>query len=178
MATRQEYEQLKAFARIDGALVTLLWTVSFACFVGNFHNAMFGLGFFVFGAASLVVASVRLKRYRDQVLDGFISYRRALIYSLFTYLYASLLFAMVQFLYFQFIDNGFLMTNYMAATESKDFQQMMQVYGVKPEDLRLAMENLASLRPIEIAMQFFSTNIMLGFFVSIPVALITKRIKK
>ena len=55
---------------------------------------------------------------------------------------------------------------------------MMQVYGVKPEDLRLAMENLASLRPIEIAMQFFSTNIMLGFFVSIPVALITKRIKK
>ena len=36
MTTREEYEQLRAFARIDGAIVGGLWTVSFAFFIGEF----------------------------------------------------------------------------------------------------------------------------------------------
>ena len=36
MTTYEEMEQLQAFARIDGALIAGLWTLSFACFIGNF----------------------------------------------------------------------------------------------------------------------------------------------
>lgn len=43
MATREEYEQLKAFARIDGALVGALWIVSFACFIGGFAVPTLGV---------------------------------------------------------------------------------------------------------------------------------------
>lgn len=180
MATPQEYEQVKAFARIDGALVALMWSGSFACFVGNFYNPMFGKLFFIIGALSLVFAALRLKRFRDQVLDGIISFRRAFTYSLLTYLYASLLFAMVQYIYFQFLDHGSLMTQYMSVATSKEFTDMMKVYGMNPEDVKLAMGNIASLRPIEIALQFFSTDIMMGFFISLPVAAIMtrKRIRK
>ncbi|MBR1401155.1 MAG: DUF4199 domain-containing protein [Prevotella sp.] len=172
MATPQEYEQVKAFARIDGALVALMWTGSFACFVGNFYNPMFGMLFFIIGAMSLVFAAMRLKRFRDHILDGIISFRRAFTYSILTYLYASLLFAMVQYLYFQFLDHGYLMGQYLNVASSPEFNEMMKVYGLNPGELKLAMENIASLRPIEIALQFFTTDIMMGFFISLPVAMI------
>ena len=101
MATYQEYEQVKAFARIDGLLVAGVWTVSFLFAMHMGQNPMLFLASFIVGAASLVWAALRLKRFRDNILDGHISFRRAFFYSILTYLYASLLFAAVQYVYFQ-----------------------------------------------------------------------------
>lgn len=175
MATYQEIEQVQDFSRFDGAIIALFWIVSFACFVGNFYNPIFGLLSFAIGAASLVFAALRLKKFRDEVLDGKMSFVRGYGYSAMTYLYASLLFAGAQFVYFQFIDHGYLMNQYSTIAQTKEFIEMMQVYGIKPEDLKIGMENLAALRPIEIALQFFSMNVIMGTFVSIPVAILMRR---
>ena len=175
MATSQEMEQVQAFARVDGAVLSLFWIVSFACFIGNFSNPLLGLLAFFIGAASLVFAALRLRKFRDEVRDGILSFLRGYGYSVMTYLYASLLFAAAQFVYFQFIDNGYLMNQYASIAQSKEFIEMMQVYGIKPEDLKIGMDNLAALRPIEIALQFFSLNVMMGVFVSLPVAIIMRR---
>ena len=134
MATYQEIEQVQDFSRFDGAITALFWIVSFACFVGNFYNPIFGLLSFVIGAASLVFAALRLKKFRDEVLDGKMSFVRGYGYSVMTYLYASLLFAGAQFVYFQFIDHGYLMNQYSTIAQTKEFIEMMQVYGIKPED--------------------------------------------
>ncbi len=175
MATYQEIEQVQAFSRVDGAVVALFWIISFACFVGNFSNPLLGLLSFVIGAVSLVFAALRLRQFRDNVLDGSITFLRAYGYSTMTYLYAALLFAAAQFIYFQFIDHGYLMNQYSTISQSKEFIEMMQVYGIKPEDLKLGMDNIAALRPIEIALQFFTMNVMMGVFVSLPVAAIMMR---
>jgi len=175
MATYQELEQVQAFARIDGAILALLWTFSFVFFIGNFYNPMMGLLFFAIGAFSLVYAALRLRKFRDNILDGYISFRRAYAYSIITYLNASLLFALVQYAYFQFLDKGFLITQYSQIATDPDFISMMQVYGLNSTDLKIAMDNLAALRPIEIALQFFTTNVMMGVFISLPVAMIMKK---
>ena len=78
MTRYEEMEQLHAFARVDGVLIAGLWILSFACFVGNFVNPLFAVGAFGFGAFSLVFATLRLKRFRDEVRDGYISFRGAL----------------------------------------------------------------------------------------------------
>ena len=152
MATYQEIEQVQDFSRFDGAITALFWIVSFACFVGNFYNPIFGLLSFVIGAASLVFAALRLKKFRDEVLDGRMSFVRGYGYSAMTYL-----------------------NQYSTIAQTKEFIEMMQVYGIKPEDLKIGMENLAALRPIEIALQFFSMNVIMGTFVSIPVAILMRR---
>lgn len=127
------------------------------------------------GAYSLVHAAMKLRKFRDNVLGGKISFRRAYGYSILTYLYAALLFAVAQYLYFQFLDNGFLVSQYSLQASSPQMQEMMKLYGLTEQDIRFMLENIAALRPIDIALQFFSTNLMLGVFVSLPVALVMRK---
>ena len=91
-----------------------------------------------------------------------------------TYFYAALLMAAAQFVYFQFIDQGFLLSQYDAVTQTQEFKDMLNVYGIRPDEMKLAMDNIAALRPIDIALQFLSTNIILGFAVSLPIAAMLK----
>lgn len=174
MATREEYEQLKDYARIDGAIVGGLWILSFAMFIGEFYNPLFGFASLFTGVFSLVFAAMRLRRYRDTGLDGIISFRRAMLYSMLTYFYAALLMAAAQFIYFQFIDHGFMLSQYAEITNTPEFKTMLSAYGMKPEDMKLAMDNIAALRPIDIALQFLSTNIILGLVISLPISVMMK----
>ena len=127
------------------------------------------------GAYSLVHAAMKLRKFRDDVLGGRISFRRAYGYSILTYLYAALLFAVAQYLYLQFLDNCFLVSQYSLQASSPQMQEMMKLYGLTEQDIRFMLENIAALRPIDIALQFFSTNLMLGVFVSLPVALVMRK---
>ena len=176
MANYQELEQVQAFARVDGVLLVTLWTASFVCMICSFSMPMLGLAGFLIGAASLVYALKRLKKFRDDVLDGTISYRRALAYSLFQYLDCSLLFAGVQYIYFRFIDHGFLMNQYAKTLQAPEVLDMMKrFYGLSAEEIKMMMDNLGMLTPIQIALQFFTTNVMMGVVMSIPAALIIRR---
>ena len=138
------------------------------------YNPLLGFASFLVGAYSLVFASMRLRRYRDTALGGVISFRRALLFSMLIYFYAALLMAAAQFVYFQFIDHGFMLSQYAEITGTPEFKTMLSAYGMRPEDMKLAMDNLAALRPIDIALQFLSTNIILGLIVSLPIAAMMK----
>jgi len=175
MTRYEELEQLQAYSRVDGALMAVLWTVSFACFVGNFVNPLLGMVSFVVGAVSLALAAQRVRRFRDEVRDGVIGFGSAFGYSALQYMHAALLFAVVQFVYFRFIDQGFLMSRYQAIAGQKEFQSMMATWGLKADDIALVMQNLNALRPIDIALQFFTTNVMMGLAMSLPVAAMMRR---
>lgn len=178
MATRGEYNQLQAFARVDGALIALLWILSFACFVGQFKYYVLGTAAFVIGVISLLAASLRVIRFRDRVRDGAITFGQAFAFGVMLYLYASLLFAFAQFIYFQFIDGGFLMSRFTEVVATDEYKQMMQIYGLTEDDLHTAMDSIASMRPVETAMQFFTVNVFMGVCISLPIAVIAKRSKK
>lgn len=178
MVKSTKIEQMLAFARIDGALVALMWIASFACFVGQFqYQALSSLAFLI-GAVSLVFASMRVKKFRDKVFDGTIAFWQALFYSVTIYLYSSLLFAMAQFIYFQFLDNGSMLSHYYNMASTPEFKQVMNMYGLTKDDWQVAIDNIAALKPIEIAFQFFTTNIIMGTVMSVPVAAIFTRNKK
>lgn len=170
MIKREDYEQLKAFARIDGALLGGLWILSFVCFIGEFYSPVFGLAALAIGIGSLVFASLRLRRFRDVVLGGYISFRRGFAFSLYVFFYASLLMAAGQFVYFQFLDHGFMLEQYSEVMSSPEFSAMLRVYGLTAKDMSLLIDNLSALRPIDIALQFLTTNIFLGIAISLPMA--------
>lgn len=174
MTTREEYEHIKAYARIDGAIMGGLWILSFICFIAQFYMPLLNMASMIIGVVSIIVTAMRLKNFRDNILDGVISYWKAYGYSMLTYFYAALLMAAAQYIYFQFIDHGFLISQYTAMTSSPEFKSMMTLYGIKAEEMKLTMDTIASLRPIDVALQFFSTNIILGLVISWPIAALIK----
>lgn len=175
MVTREEYEQMKAFARIDGAVLGILWVISFACFIGQFSVPELGFVSMAVGVGSLVMVPFRLRRFRDSVLGGTLSFTRGVGYCMFVFFYASLLMAAAQFVYFQFLDHGFLLSQYAKMASSPEFKAMLQVYGVRNEEMKMMIDNLGALRPIDIALQFLTINIFLGLFISLPSAVMMMR---
>ena len=102
MTKIESFMQVKAFARQDGMLMALLWTASFACYTLLKAGAIADL----LTISTPIFLAWRMSKFRDYALGGIISFRRGLLHGIYTFFYASLAFALVQFAYFQFLDNG------------------------------------------------------------------------
>lgn len=175
MITREDLEQLKAYARIDGLITFGLWILSFACFVGEFNYPALGLVSMLTALTSVFIVAIRVRRYRDMVVEGAISLRRSYFYCLLVFAYSSLLFAAAQYVYFQFIDNGYIVSVYSEMTGTPEFKALMSAYGVSHDEINTAIDGLSNLRPIDLAFQFFTTNIVIGTIISFPIALTTRK---
>lgn len=161
--------QVKAFARQDGFILFLLWLASFAAIVMNPASSWGSL----LAMATPFVVGWMLVRFRNYALDGRISFRRGLAFSLYTFFYASMLFAVAQFVYFRFIDNGALTT--MLLSSVKTLEPVYKANGISTGELRQSLTMIGQLSPIEVAFIFMMQNFFVGMVLSIPIALIGKR---
>ena len=50
----------------------------------------------------------------------------------------------------------------------------MTLYGIKADEMKMTMDTIATLRPIDIALQFLTTNLLLGIVISWPIAALLK----
>ena len=142
MITPTVLTQLKAFARQDGLLLGLYWTTSFILVVSLPQSIIGSL----LALATPVFLGWRLCCFRDFALDGVISFRRGFAYCIYTTFYASLLFALIQFIYFRFIDHGRF---FSLLSENMDL--ISQVYvqnGMSVSNRKEAMAELQSLPPV------------------------------
>ena len=173
--TVPEYIQLKAFARVDGALLAVLWTVSFACYVMGFESPALGIVAMGLAIATPFFVARRLKKYRDTGLEGQISFKRAWGYALLTFFYASVLFAAVHFVYFTWMDKGYFLsglTKMMTAPENAQALGSGMLATVTQ-----SLQMMARMRPIDLALNLMMSNMMIGFFLSVPVAAAMKKVK-
>lgn len=161
--------QLKAFARQDGFFLFLLWVASFAAIVMNPTSTWGSL----LAMATPFVVGWMLVRFRNYALDGKISFRRGLAFSLYTFFYASLLFAVAQFVYFRFLDNGALTT--MLLTSVKALEPIYKANGLSTGELQQSLTMIGQLSPLEIAFVFMMQNFFAGMILSFPIALFGKR---
>lgn len=165
----EHFIQLKAFARQDAIILSLLWTLSLACTM-------------LLGAASignlLVIATPfvvgwRLIRFRNDALEGVISLRRAFAYCAYTFFYASLVFAIVQFAYFQFLDKGAL-----ADMVCQTITALIPVYkqqGISMQQINESINVVRMLTPIQWSFMFMLQNMIIGTLLSLPIAIVGKR---
>lgn len=165
----EDFVQLKAFARVDALLLALLWTASFACVMMGRAGLLGNL----LALATPFFMCWCTGRYRDRVLGGRISMRRAYAYSLYCFLYAALAFALVQFAYFRFIDSGAF-----AKTLTDTMQAVAPLYeqnGMSRSELTQTMHMVAALTPIQWAFMFMMQNMAIGAVASLPVAAVCRR---
>ncbi len=175
MTFGEKYAQMQAYARIDGALLGVLWIGSFACFVGQFSNSLFGLIWMLTLIGTPVWVTLRTMRFRDRVLGGVMSFRRAYGYSLFTMLYGALILAVAQFVYFQFMDDGYVVSQYAQLFSSPEVTEILKAYGMTTEMVDETIQLMRDMRPIDLSLQLLYTNIMVTLILCLPIALISKR---
>lgn len=165
----EDFLQLKAFARQDALILSAVWTVSFLCVTmaaaGTLGNLL--------AIATPFVVGWRLIKFRDNILGGGISFRRAFAYAFYVFAYASLVFALVQFAYFRFLDHGVF-----AATIGESMRLLTPLYkenGISTQQIKQSIDLVAMLTPVQWAFIFMMQNLFIGAIASLPIAAVCKR---
>ena len=172
--TAPEYVQLKAFARQDGVLLALLWVSSFLLYIMGLSNQMLGMAAIILMLYTPFFVSGRLAKFRDYGREGLISFRRGYAYTVLVFFYGGVLFAVAQYLYFAFMDHGFLLSQFSKMVSSEEMQQVLKQYGMT-QMVDETMQEMANTRPIDYALNMLTVNISLGFILGLPLGLIMQR---
>lgn len=163
--------QVRAFARQDGFFLFLVWAASFLAVV-NAPTSSWGS---LLALSTPFFVGWRLVSFRNYALDGVISFRRALVYTFYTFFYASLLFAVAQFIYFRFFDGGQLIASVKGAIDQ--LAPAYEASGISVGQLQQSIDAIASLTPIELSFIFMMQNFFFGIILSFPIAAVCQRSK-
>ena len=172
--TPAEYIQLKAFARVDGALLSLLWIVSFACYVIGISSPLYSVIALLLMVVTPFFVGHRLAKFRDEGRQGVISFRRAWAYSIFVFFYAAILLALAQYVYFAFLDQGYLLFSFNKVLASPEAKQLIEQYGMQ-QAMSESLQQMGQMRPIDYALNVLTVNIMAGVVLGLPIAALLQR---
>lgn len=161
---------LQRYAMLFGTYLGGFWILKFILFPVGL-TAPFLL--FLFGVLTLCVpfmAYYYVRMYRNYVCGGAISFLHACIFTIFMYMFAALLTAVAHYIYFRFIDQGFVLDTYEGLLNNLATNVLpgMEAYV---DQLKEALSVMRSLSPIEITMQLMSQNVFYGALLAIPTAL-------
>lgn len=117
------------------------------------------------------------RMYRNQVCGGSISFLHAWIFTVFMYMFAALLAAVAHYIYFQFIDHGYVLNAYetqlntLAHSNIPGMEEYVDTY-------REALDLARMSTPIDITLQLVSWNVFCGSLLALPTALFVMRRKR
>jgi hypothetical protein len=137
-------------------------------------NGLMGMAAIMMAVMTPFFVAGRLRKFRDEGREGVISFRRSYAYTVFVFFYGAVLLAVAQFLYFAYMDNGYLLSTFSKIVTSAEGKEMLQQYGMTQvaED---SLTEMASLRPIDYALNILTVNIMIGFVLGVPIGLAIQR---
>ena len=169
--TSEAYIQLRAFARWDGARLGMMWVASFALFVGSFTLPLCGILWMTTMVATPFIIAKLTNAFSLQTPEKHISYWAAFTHSTLTVFYASLILAIAQWIYFQYIDHGFLINTYAAILTDKANTPTIKAMGYSKEMVNQLLDAIRAMRPIDIALQMMWANMVAGILISTTTSL-------
>ena len=172
--TPEEYIQLKAFARQDGAMLSLLWIGSFACYIKGLSSPTLAFAALLLMTLSPFFAASRLRHFRDYAREGFITFKRGYAYTVMSFFYAGLLMAAAIYVYFEFMDNGYLLSVYSSVMDSEEGKRVLEMSGMK-EQMMQGLQDLYEMRPIDFSVNILTAIIFTGFVLGLPIAALLQR---
>ena len=122
-----------------------------------------------------------LKTYRDKTCGGIISFSKAFIFTVMVYVFASLLTAVAHFIYYQFIDQGFVLEN-ITNIVYQFIDQLEEMPNIPENDIKLItdssnemIETLSKMSATDTTFNNMSRNIFIGIILALFTALIGQR---
>lgn len=161
-----------------GTYMGLFWIVKFCFLPMGFSIPLLQLLYIVCTFFVPVLGYLFVRKYRDTYNEGDFGFAKAFGFTLWMYVAAILLEAIAHYVYFRYIDHGYLVSCYL--------QQMQGVKehckNVEPQlmdSLIQAFDRLAALTPLQMVYQFMSQNILYSILLSLFTALFTmKRMRR
>ncbi len=174
---RNNKPTLQEYAMRYGTGMGLLWVFKFMLFPLGLKIPFLQLLFVVLTLGVPVVGYMFAKRFRDSDGDGTLGFLRAFSFVVCMYLFASMLVAVAHYVYFRYLDNGFIVETWRNLWEQvKAGADTLPASAIQQyED---AFNAVAALSPLELTFQLVSNNVFLGILMSVPTALLVLRNKK
>lgn len=160
-----------------GTGMGLLWSFKFMLFPLGLRIPFLLLLFMILTLGVPILGYVFTKRYRERQCEGSLNFGRAFFFIMFMYMFASLFVSVTHYIYFNFIDDGFIFQYYQDMIDQ--FRAMSQA-GLEAsiDQLQEAFNQISQLTALEITLQLISNNIFYGMLMALPTALLVMRKKK
>ncbi len=165
---------LHKYAMRLGTIMGVYWIVKFIFFPLGIRVPFLQFVFLAMTIAVPFLGYYFVKMFRNKVLGGFISFAQAWAFTVLLYAFAGILVAVAHYIYFQYIDNGFLLEVYNASVQEV---KNLGVAGMEGyiEQLEHSLELISGLTPLQLTFQLFNMNLMSGVFLGIITALFVMR---
>jgi len=138
-------------------------------FLGAGQNKVAGWGTFVFTAVAIYVGT---KSYRDKMLEGYISYGRALGSGMLIVVFASLIQAVFNYSFFAYISPESMQEMFVAMEEA------MLETGTPEDQIEMSVEMMKKFTtPLSIAISGIFTSAFVGLIISLVTAAFVKNEK-
>ena len=160
-----------------GTAMGIFWACKFVLFPLGMNMPILLVLFFILTLAVPVLGYVFARKYREQQCEGTLNFSKAYIFTIFMYMFASLLVAVIHYFYFRYMDNGLIVNTYqgmidqMTAISTEEMKASL-------DQFRTALDVISSLTPLEITMQLLTQNVFYCSMLAIPTALLVMRNKK
>ena len=163
---------MQRYAMLYGVYLGIFWIVGAIFFPLGLNNPLLFFLFIGFVVCGPFLAFRYVRTYRNVICGGTISFFHAWTFSVLVYMFAALLAAAAHYIYFRFIDKGYIIDTYSSLMDDF-FAQASSVdgLGVYKGQMEHALEQFSMLTPIEVTMQLFSNNIFWGILLAVPTAL-------
>lgn len=167
---------LQEYAMRFGTYMGLFWIFKFIFLPIGFSIPLLQLLFILMTLFVPVLGYIYARRYRNQHHEGYLSFTQAFSFCFLMYLFASILTALAHYVYFRFIDQGYLLNTYL--------DQLENIKNSVSGDMKISVEQLissfdviSSLTPLQLTFQLLSQNFFYGILLSIPTGLLVMKKK-
>ena len=168
---------LQEHAMRFGTMMGIFWIIKFSFLPMGFKIPLLQLLFIFMTLFVPILGYIYIRKYRERYCGGELSFLRGWVFSLYMYFFASLLTAAAHYIYFQFIDNGYLAGTYMEQLESLK-STLTGDLEASVDQLIQNLDTIASMSALQLTMQLIFQNIFYGAILSLPTALLAMRRKK
>ncbi|WP_300724470.1 DUF4199 domain-containing protein [uncultured Bacteroides sp.] len=166
----------QGYAMTAGTLMGVYWIIKFILFPAGFVIPFLQLLFIILTIAVPFIGYFLVRRYRNRYSPEGINFFSGFTFTFSMYFYASMLAAVAHFIYFRFIDQGFIFNSYL-----QQIDEMKRIGGDEVSDftnnLTETINTLSSFSPIQLTFQLFSQNILYTFLLAIITGLLVKNKK-
>lgn len=165
---------INKYAMRFGTYMGIFWIVKFALFPLGFIIPLLEFLFFILTVMVPFVGYYFTRSYRDSACGGGISFSHAWIFTTFLYMFTAMFTAVGHYIYFRFIDNGFIFNSSMEILQSFGKAQIPKT-GDIIKQIEEGINMFNTLSPIQFTMQKLSDNVMIGAILALPTAFFVKK---
>ena len=151
---------LQRYAMHFGTLMGVYWIIKFIFFPLGLTSSLFLLIFIGLTFAVPFIGYRYARLVRDKVYNGVMNFTQSWLFLVFMYMFASLLMAVGHYIYFRYIDNGYILNTYTQVLESTTMTGNIEGIESYVSYAKEMLELMGAMTPIEKTMQLLSSNML------------------